>query len=326
MSSKDTGNGLRERQKKILPDSPVIEAITDVIKVPIEAAAVTLGLADWSDVPSYLQHNKFITAGYRVNYTAKRCLYSIFQLHNETFEIWTHLLATAFFVLAWKPVITDYIPEPRWGDVLVMSVFFVCTILQMANSTIFHVFNCQSPNSYKWAARLDYSGISIMIIGCYIPPLYYGFVCYPNIGLFYIFSFLSLGLIGVCIGLIPTFNTPRYIVVRISLYLTIGWSCLIPVVHLSYLMGFDLVWAQGGKGLLCMGVLYSFGATLYASRTPERFFKEGTFNMSMWSSHVLWHYFTIAAALVHLYTCISLSRVSRTIPCPNGLLNQTLDL
>eukprot|EP01088_Endostelium_zonatum_P001490 TRINITY_DN11799_c0_g1_i1.p1 TRINITY_DN11799_c0_g1~~TRINITY_DN11799_c0_g1_i1.p1 ORF type:complete len:341 (-),score=23.15 TRINITY_DN11799_c0_g1_i1:69-1091(-) len=324
-------NGMKQRKGKSTKEedvssSPVLDAITEAIIVPIEAAAVAVGLADWADAPAYLQHNKWITAGYRVNYTFKKCAKSIFQIHNETFEIWTHLLATAFFLFAWVPVMTRWIPEPGFGDYVVMSVFFVCTILQMLNSTIFHIFNCQSPNCYMWTARLDYSGISIMIIGCYIPPLYYGFVCYPNIGLFYICTFLTLGLIGVCIGLIPIFNTPRFIIMRISLYLTIGWCAIIPVVHLSYLMTFSVVWNEGGKGLLMMGLLYSIGATFYASRTPERFFKEGTFNMSMWSSHVVWHYFTIAAALVHLWTCIHLSRMSRTIPCPSdsGVNNQTL--
>jgi len=166
-------------------------------------------------------------------------------------------------------------------------------------------------------ARLDYSGISLMIIGCFIPPLYYGFTCYPGIGAFYITAFVTFGTIGVVIGFIPTFNTPQYVYIRIGFYLFVGWSAVFPVIHLIYLMGIEVVW-MCGKWLLLMGVLYSIGAVCYATRTPERWFP-GSFNGSFLASHVIWHYFTIAAAGTHLWTCLYVYTLSRTIPCPNGL-------
>jgi len=39
----------------------------------------------------------FIFYGYRINHTIKDCLFSIFKLHNETMNIWTHLLPFLFF-------------------------------------------------------------------------------------------------------------------------------------------------------------------------------------------------------------------------------------
>jgi len=47
-------------------------------------------------VPDYLQ-NAFIDAGYRVEYNWKACLKSVFSLHNETWNVWTHFVGFLIF-------------------------------------------------------------------------------------------------------------------------------------------------------------------------------------------------------------------------------------
>jgi adiponectin receptor len=47
-------------------------------------------------VPEYLQ-NAFISAGYRVEYNWKACLKSVFSLHNETLNVWTHFIGFLIF-------------------------------------------------------------------------------------------------------------------------------------------------------------------------------------------------------------------------------------
>eukprot|EP01089_Gocevia_fonbrunei_P011835 TRINITY_DN2622_c0_g1_i3.p2 TRINITY_DN2622_c0_g1~~TRINITY_DN2622_c0_g1_i3.p2 ORF type:complete len:156 (+),score=10.85 TRINITY_DN2622_c0_g1_i3:583-1050(+) len=153
-----------------------------------------------------------------------------------------------------------------------------------------------------------------MIIGCYVPPLYYGFTCYPNLGIAYIVSFVTFGTIGIVIGFFPIFTTPRYIYIRIGFYLTVGWLSIVPVIHLFYLMGFAIVW-NGAKWVLLMGLFYTFGAIFYSTRIPERWFP-GSFNISLFGSHVIWHYFTMAAAGLHLWTCTHFFYLSRTTVCP----------
>jgi len=270
-------------------------------------------LRSWNDVPVFLQHNKYKTSGYRVNYSILQCFTSIFQWHNETFEIWTHLLGTAFFLLMLIPTLNSL---PTSSDIIVLSIFFVCTIIQMVNSTVFHIFNCKSPAWYSWMVRLDYSGISIMIVGCYVPPLFYGYTCYPNLGLFYISCFIALGTIGIIIGFLPIFSAPKYIFIRIGFYLLVGWLSFIPIAHLVYLMGIELVWL-GAKGLLIMGILCSLGAVCYATRFPEMCFP-GAFNVSLFSSHVIWHYFTMAAAGLHLWNCLYVHSLAKTTACPSA--------
>lgn len=49
-------------------------------------------------VPGYLK-NAFISAGYRVEYSWKACLKSIFRLHNETWNVWTHFAGFVIFAI-----------------------------------------------------------------------------------------------------------------------------------------------------------------------------------------------------------------------------------
>ena len=46
----------------------------------------------FDDIPPHLQDNEFILRGYRAGYSFRRSLASLFRLHNETGNIWTHLI------------------------------------------------------------------------------------------------------------------------------------------------------------------------------------------------------------------------------------------
>ena len=48
-------------------------------------------LLDFHELPLWLQDNVFIEKYYRPQMSFTDCFYSIFELHNETGNIWTHL-------------------------------------------------------------------------------------------------------------------------------------------------------------------------------------------------------------------------------------------
>ena len=49
-------------------------------------------LHEFSNLPEYLADNEYIQAYYRVDYSIKDGVKSLFRVHNETGNIWTHLL------------------------------------------------------------------------------------------------------------------------------------------------------------------------------------------------------------------------------------------
>lgn len=51
------------------------------------------------EVPGWMIGNKYIQTGYRVGYdTYFKTFISLFHIHNETINVWTHLLAAILFV------------------------------------------------------------------------------------------------------------------------------------------------------------------------------------------------------------------------------------
>lgn len=64
-------------------------------------AAQKLGsycLCSFHNAPAWLQDNQYVHDGYRANISKRDAALSIFRLHNETINIWTHLLGFLFFL------------------------------------------------------------------------------------------------------------------------------------------------------------------------------------------------------------------------------------
>ncbi len=50
--------------------------------------------------PAFLKDNEYILRGYRIGFNTKKLiLQSLFMLHNETVNVWTHLIGVVVFLL-----------------------------------------------------------------------------------------------------------------------------------------------------------------------------------------------------------------------------------
>jgi adiponectin receptor len=58
----------------------------------------SFALAAYEGLPNWLRDNQFIKGSYRVHFSWKLCLKSVFRIHNETMNIWTHLIGAILFV------------------------------------------------------------------------------------------------------------------------------------------------------------------------------------------------------------------------------------
>jgi adiponectin receptor len=95
------------------------------------------------EIPSDWHNNPHILRGYRFYENKMQCIYSIARIHNETGNIWTHIVGF-FFVLAigiyWYPRSASYeisTPADKW----VFAVFFFAALECLACSTIWHTFS-----------------------------------------------------------------------------------------------------------------------------------------------------------------------------------------
>eukprot|EP00249_Psilotum_nudum_P018080 c26629_g1_i3 orf=463-1626(-) len=55
-------------------------------------------LVDFHSCPDYLRDNEYILAYYRADWPLKQTLLSMFTIHNETLNIWTHLVGFVLFL------------------------------------------------------------------------------------------------------------------------------------------------------------------------------------------------------------------------------------
>lgn len=55
-------------------------------------------LCSFCDAPTWLQDNKYIINGYRANLSKRAAALSVFRIHNETLNIWTHFVGFLMFV------------------------------------------------------------------------------------------------------------------------------------------------------------------------------------------------------------------------------------
>lgn len=60
--------------------------------------AISYKFTDLRGRYSFLADNEFIVNGYRASLSWSQCFHSVFQLHNETVNVWTHLLGAITFV------------------------------------------------------------------------------------------------------------------------------------------------------------------------------------------------------------------------------------
>lgn len=49
----------------------------------------------FADLPDYLRDNEYIMRYYRADYSVRESLASLFRVHNETGNIWSHLAGAA---------------------------------------------------------------------------------------------------------------------------------------------------------------------------------------------------------------------------------------
>jgi adiponectin receptor len=129
--------------------------------------------------------------------------------------------------------------EIRNEDKVVFSAFFTGACVCLGLSTCFHTFLCHSEWAGQLFSKLDYVGIALLIMGSFVPWLYYSFYCdfWPRI--VYVCVEIVLGLSSIIISLWPRFGEPRYRFLRAGSYqsyviLSVGLYFLLSLAQASF--------------------------------------------------------------------------------------------
>jgi adiponectin receptor len=203
----------------------IIDYTIDTIDAPRRAAlAGAKRLLRFEELPEQWQENKYILSGYRFLSSKTQCFKSIFYVHNESGNIWTHLLGFFYFLAVgiyffsgsnpyfstatMTPTYKNlpYVPADGY-DKLVFLVFFLAVYKCLLMSSLWHTFaQIAHEGTMKCMACLDYVGISVLIAASVVVTEYYGFYCESTFRNSYIAATALFGVAGVVVPWLSWFD------------------------------------------------------------------------------------------------------------------------
>eukprot|EP01027_Heterolobosea_sp_BB2_P012443 GEZU01018036.1.p1 GENE.GEZU01018036.1~~GEZU01018036.1.p1 ORF type:complete len:314 (+),score=77.83 GEZU01018036.1:647-1588(+) len=247
--------------------------------------------------------NPFIEYGYRLNFSFGLCCKSLFKIHNETTNIWTHMVG--FFLFASLAIYTMFFVDLDVKHKTVFLIFLFSAQKCMLFSTLFHLFGCMSPVAFFKLLQLDYAGICALIGGSMLVVIYEGWYCHRQWKWVYLGFATIIVVVGIIACLMKSFYTPSYVGLRTALFVAMAASGIVPTLHLLYHIRFEsrelnmIIWPV----ILQYGV-YGIGVAVFAARIPERWFP-GKLDLIGVHSHSLMHMFVVTAAFIHYLSSVN---------------------
>ena len=249
----------------------------------------------FDDMEVWLQDNQYIRTGYRICASYTESWMSMTYWHNETLNIWTHLVSGVIFVGMIFNIWINW-QEPMM-DKVVFTIYCICAIKCFFMSSLFHLHSHQPYKTFRLFSCLDYAGISIMIMGSCILLTYYVYYCDDTFRTLWIFLTVLVSFVGI---LGPFFEPfAKHPSLRAICYIASAGISGLPVGYhmITHSIPFN---ANGIFFFLGMVLCYIGGAGIYVYQVPERF-SPGSFDYIL-ASHQIWHLCVFAAAVL-FYLC-----------------------
>ncbi|XP_067930224.1 progestin and adipoQ receptor family member 3-like [Watersipora subatra] len=276
----------------------------------------SIDLYKYEEIPRFLKGNPYIRKGYRVNLPASHCFSSLLVWNNESINVWSHLLG---FVLFSGAMFTDCLTTSTKGVTLIDCFYnilgLLCFMICMLLSAGFHLFYCHSKKACRRWLAMDLAGISIGLIGCYLPGVHLAFYCHQSWRHFYLFVVFLLGVISFGLQLHPRFLSNAWGHYRMLLYSCIAGYGVIPAVHWIYLSGgfhTDIVQIFYGK-IVMIYILALLAVGFYVTKFPECLFP-GKMDY-IGSSHQWWHIIVVVAFMYWHNAGLIILQYRIDVPC-----------
>jgi predicted membrane channel-forming protein YqfA (hemolysin III family) len=259
-----------------------------------------------TNVPPYL-HEPGILSGYRLTnqswfYYAK----SIFHMHNETFNIWTHLIG---FLLVWMTLAKYALIYNFWEDKVSwpMLMFGAFCLFTMAVSTFAHIFHTKSLNIHYTSLFIDYIGASLYGFGSGLLALYVfsddktydavESIVFPLLWIYAWFDFVVM-----CVAkVILDENACQRKFLIVGVFIVYGVLVTIPVGHRYWVCFNDTVCSLSSLNhLSVIYIMFLLTGFTFGSHLPELIFP-GIFDI-VGHSHQLFHVVSTSTQILQIHT------------------------
>ncbi|ORZ38278.1 hemolysin-III related-domain-containing protein, partial [Catenaria anguillulae PL171] len=254
------------------------------------------------DIPAYLQDNEYIHTGHRAYYSWSECARSLVHVHNETVNIWTHILGAVAFAVFIAQALDDIVhPRATTADRLVLALYHCTAGICLACSGIFHTFHCHADRHvFDRMAVTDYTGIATLLFGSFTSLVYFAFRPHPTLLPIPLGITVVASLAGVIFPWFPFFRSYKYRLLRTLIFFSLSTSIFASVGWAAYQIWHEVAeaWSWRWTGWT-VGIVgnYCVGALIYAARFPECL-APGRFDI-VGASHQIWHLMVICGAVCH---------------------------
>lgn len=263
-----------------------------------------LPLKDESEL-KWMPKEDYILTKYRENYTAQMNLVSLFQLHNQTFSIWTHLFPAFVMPVAYCVVHAQALGSTPFEFRVISTVATTLTTVQLFVSAAAHTFYNNSIQSYRFWWKLDFAFICV---GMYSYCFRFGYAALLCDGAHRRAEFYLI-CAAVCVtSLMVTLFHAKELYRLLGMVFVFAVCNVVPQLTMVF---------QGNIGLRApvfrsaIGSYSSFGVALifYIAKFPERV-GNGRFDVYM-SSHQIWH---IGIAGAHMFDALYMPYIVASLP------------
>ena len=245
----------------------------------------------------------------------RQILGSVFSMHNETLNIWTHLLGCFAMAFLASSVEGDAAPPDSLGlSHWPMYIYLIGGASCFLISSICHIFGCCRPHVTRVMWRFDYVGISLLIMAANVPLLYYGFHCQAWSWRLHMGTQTFLGLAAICVSLMDKFQTTRFRHMRAGIFFLFSCSGLVPLAHLWLIAAGSPLYIEAMTWYIVMGLTGLMSALIFTSRVPERWMP-GQFDLAL-NSHNIFHVSTIVTACIYYVTALKFLEWREVEGCP----------
>ncbi|KAL6874752.1 mPR-typeG-protein-coupled receptor [Trichoderma novae-zelandiae] len=275
---------------------------------PLSSTSIRAGkarkvLLAFDELPKWHQDNEFILHGYRpISGSAKVSFRSWSYIHNESVNIFSHLIPAVVFLLGeWYILeyLTSRYSTVTGADFFIFTFFLLTAVACLGLSATYHTLANHSAEVEQLFLRFDLVGIVILTLGDFVSGIYMVFWCEPLQRKIYWSMIGVLGSLTIFIMLNPKFHGQKFRAFRVLAFVGTGLSGFAPLIHGVTMFGFSQMMKQSGMPYyLIEGGFLLLGALLYATKFPECRYP-GKFDI-YGSSHQLFHILVVLATVTQL--------------------------
>lgn len=293
--------------------------------------SVDIKLLKITEVEEYYRSNPFILTGYRERTSFFGCIKSVLLLHNETINIWSHLLGFLFLAGIFLRDIIFVLPLTESGlevthtDFFILFTLILCYQAAMILSSLFHTFTCHSVSVSHRCLNLDLLGITLALLATYLSGIYYAFWCHPVARDFYLLTVGALFLVATAIQFVPDFASEKFSKYRVGLFFFWAAYGIVPTIH--------WVIMNGGFSSIIVRIMFpkimimygwcGLGFFFYVTKFPERLLPG--FLDILGHSHQWWHLFIFIALIYWHNTGVQFALFRFKFGCGETLTHEQLE-